>query len=302
MDDRSSIEIFLNHCAIERGLAKNTLSSYRRDLEKFLSYLNQNQKTLSSITPSDIAAFLHTLRQANLNESSIARNAVALRSLFAFLAKESGVESIAKEILVPRSAKRLPKALSIDQIATLINSCADDLSGIRDRAILELLYATGARVSEIIALNRSDISQNNQEGVEAITIRVRGKGGKERLVPVGSYARLALDLYLTRSRPVFAKNLKEEALFLNEKRGTRLSRQSAWQIVIDAAKRSDLDEAISPHGFRHSFATHLLDGGADIRVVQELLGHASVTTTQIYTLVTIDKLRESYASAHPRSK
>ena len=140
MDDRSSIEIFLNHCAIERGLAKNTLSSYRRDLEKFLSYL-QNQKTLSSVTPSDVAAFLHTLRQANLNESSIARNAVALRSLFAFLAKESGVESIAKEILVPRSAKRLPKALSIDQIATLINSCADDLSGIRFRAIISLTLA-----------------------------------------------------------------------------------------------------------------------------------------------------------------
>lgn len=302
MDDRSSIEIFLNHCAVERGLAKNTISSYRRDLEKFLNYLIQNQKTIEGVAPSDIAAFLQTLREANLNESSIARNAVALRSLFAFLAKESGGEDIAKEILLPRSAKRLPKALSIDQIATLIDSCADDLSGIRDRALLELLYATGARVSEIIALNRSDISQNDQENLEAITIRVRGKGGKERLVPVGSYARAALNQYLTRSRPAFAKNLKEEALFLNEKRGTRLSRQSAWQIVIDAARRSGLKEAISPHGFRHSFATHLLDGGADIRVVQELLGHASVTTTQIYTLVTIDKLRESYASAHPRSK
>lgn len=302
MDDRSLIESFLDHCAIERGLAKNTVSSYRRDLEKFLNFLAQNQKSISTVTPSDVAAFLHTLRQAKLNESSIARNAVTLRSLFAFLAKEVGFESFSKEILVPRSAKRLPKALTVSEIAGLIDSCADDLSGIRDRALLELLYATGARVSEIVSLNRSDITENKQEGVRTITIRVRGKGGKERLVPVGSHARLALDQYLIRARPVFARGLKEEALFLNEKRGTRLSRQSAWQVVTDAARRSGMSGAISPHGLRHSFATHLLDGGADIRVVQELLGHASVTTTQIYTLVTIDKLRESYASAHPRSR
>jgi integrase/recombinase XerD len=184
-------------------------------------------------------------------------------------------------------------------VESLIASCSDDLSGLRDRALLETLYATGGRVSEIVQLNVADISRS--EG-EATTVRVRGKGGKERLVPLGRFAQQALDQYLTRARPACIKNHREEALFLSEKRGNRLSRQSAWSIVSQAATRAGLEKVISPHALRHSFATHLIDGGADIRVVQELLGHASVTTTQIYTLVTIDKLRESYASAHPRSR
>jgi integrase/recombinase XerD len=170
---------------------------------------------------------------------------------------------------------------------------------VRDRALIETLYATGARVSEVIALNIGDIGRS--EGA-TLTVRVRGKGGKERLVPLGSYAQNALDQYLTRVRPAFAKTSDQGAVFLNEKQGSRLSRQSAWQIVMKAATKAGLEEEVSPHALRHSFATHLLDGGADIRVVQELLGHSSVTTTQIYTLVTIDKLRESYINAHPRAK
>jgi integrase/recombinase XerD len=196
---------------------------------------------------------------------------------------------------------RLPKALTIAQITSLIegSSSEDDLISLRNKAILELLYSTGGRVSEIVGINLSDIFESNDVRV----IKLRGKGGKERVVPMGSFSIKALDDYVVRVRPSLqlkSSKSKSEALFLNQ-RGTRISRQSAWQIVVDSARSSGLSEGISPHVFRHSFATHLLDGGADIRVVQELLGHSSVTTTQIYTLITIDKIRESYSLAHPRA-
>jgi integrase/recombinase XerD len=293
------IEIFLNHCAVERGLSKNTIAAYRRDLNKFHEFLIGKNQDVTTAQSADITEFLQGLRISRLGESSIARHAVAIRSLFAFLAKDQGITNIAKEVNPPRIPKRLPKALSITEVESLIGSCSDDLSGLRDRALLETLYATGGRVSEIVQLNVGDIARSESE---TTTVRVRGKGGKERLVPLGRFAQQALDQYLTRARPTFIKNHREEALFLSEKQGNRLSRQSAWSIVSQAATRAGLEKVISPHALRHSFATHLIDGGADIRVVQELLGHASVTTTQIYTLVTIDKLRESYASAHPRSR
>ena len=299
MANSALIEIFLNHCAVERGLSKNTIAAYRRDLNKFDEFLIGKNEDVTTAQSADITEFLQGLRISGLGESSIARHAVAIRSLFAFLAKDQGIVNIAKEINPPRIPKRLPKALSITEVESLITSCSDDLSGLRDRALLETLYATGGRVSEIVQLNVGDIARS--EG-ETTTVRVRGKGGKERLVPLGRFAQQALDQYLTRARPTFIKNHREEALFLSEKQGNRLSRQSAWSIVSQAATRAGLEKVISPHALRHSFATHLIDGGADIRVVQELLGHASVTTTQIYTLVTIDKLRESYASAHPRSR
>ncbi|MBU3752408.1 MAG: site-specific tyrosine recombinase XerD [Candidatus Nanopelagicaceae bacterium] len=299
MANSALIEIFLNHCAVERGLSKNTIAAYRRDLNKFHEFLIGKNQDVTTAQSADITEFLQGLRISGLGESSIARHAVAIRSLFAFLAKDQGIVNIAKEINPPRIPKRLPKALSITEVESLITSCSDDLSGLRDRALLETLYATGGRVSEIVQLNVGDIARS--EG-ETTTVRVRGKGGKERLVPLGRFAQQALDQYLTRARPTFIKNHREEALFLSEKQGNRLSRQSAWNIVSQAANRAGLEKVISPHALRHSFATHLIDGGADIRVVQELLGHASVTTTQIYTLVTIDKLRESYASAHPRSR
>ena len=299
MTNSEQIEVFLNHCAVERGLSKNTIAAYRRDLIKFDTFLHGKKLEVTSVQASDINEYLQNLRQLGLSDSSIARHAVAIRSLFGFLAKDQGITNIADEISPPRIPKRLPKALSIAEIESLIGSCGEEPSGLRDRAFLETLYATGGRVSEIVQLNVADISRSENE---TTTVRVRGKGGKERLVPLGRFAQLAIDQYLTRARPTFLKKSREEALFISEKQGNRLSRQSAWSIVVEAAHKAGLEKRVSPHALRHSFATHLIDGGADIRVVQELLGHASVTTTQIYTLVTIDKLRESYASAHPRSR
>lgn len=299
MTNQSLVEIFLNHCAVERGLSKNTVAAYRRDLSKFTKYLDEENLSISQLKSGDISKFTEILRIAGLSDSSIARHIVAIRSLFEFLSKDQGIENIAKEINPPKIPKRLPKALSIGDIELLIAANGDDVAGIRNRALIEILYATGARVSEIVQLNIGDISRSDGG---TVTIKVRGKGGKERLVPVGTFAQLALEQYLTRARPSMLKSSQQDALFLNEKRGTRLTRQSAWQIVMSAAEKAGIQRDISPHALRHSFATHLLDGGADIRVVQELLGHSSVTTTQIYTLVTIDKLRESYASAHPRSR
>ncbi|MEN9516195.1 MAG: site-specific tyrosine recombinase XerD [Actinomycetota bacterium] len=299
MVNKELLQIFLNHCAIERGLSKNSVNAYRRDLEKFLTFLESRNLQLDKVQLDDLFEFTKTLRNQNLGEASIARKIVALRSFYTFLEKDQGMLNVSKELTPPKIPKRLPKALTVNEVSDLINSCDDSLIGVRNRAIIETLYATGARVSEVVALDLDDIGKSEDS---ILTVRVRGKGGKQRLVPLGSYAQQAIDQYLVRVRPSFIKRNNQTALFLNESAGTRLSRQSAWSIVSDAAQKIKLDRDISPHALRHSFATHLLDGGADIRVVQELLGHASVTTTQIYTLVTIDKLRESYLSAHPRSK
>ena len=299
MTNQSLVEIFLNHCGVERGLSKNTISAYRRDLLKFIQFLDDKGLSIPQLKSSELLEFSDILRKSGLRDSSIARHIVAIRSLFEFLVKDQGIENIAKEVNPPKIPKRLPKAISIGDIELMIAANGDDISGIRNRALIETLYATGARVSEIVQLNVGDIAKSDGG---TITVKVRGKGGKERLVPIGKFAQHALEQYLTRARPSMLKSNQQEALFLSEKRGTRLTRQSAWQIVMAAAERAGVRGEISPHALRHSFATHLLDGGADIRVVQELLGHSSVTTTQIYTLVTIDKLRESYASAHPRSK
>jgi integrase/recombinase XerD len=297
--NQAVVEIFLNHCAVERGLSKNSVAAYRRDLTKFCDFLDSKALSIRDMAANTISEFVSYLRSSGLGESSIARHVVAIRSLFTFLSKDQGIANVVKEFAPPKIPKRLPKALSIDDVEALIASNSDDVPGIRNRALIETLYATGARVSEIIQLDLADISKSDSE---TVTVKVHGKGGKERLVPLGKFAQQALDQYLTRSRPALVRKSAESALFLNEKRGTRLTRQSAWQIVMTAASLAGIESHVSPHALRHSFATHLLDGGADIRVVQELLGHSSVTTTQIYTLITLDKLRESYASAHPRSK
>ena len=245
-----------------------------------------------------------------MSEATIARCIVAVRNFSAFVAKESQSINPILQYKPPRIPKRLPKALSVEDIVKLIDatSVEGDVISLRDAALVELLYATGARVSEAINLSVSDVMkvqframEGGEKGSEVISIRLFGKGEKERVVPLGGYAQTALDQYLVRLRPQLLGGRRSNALFLNH-RGSKLSRQSAWQIIHDAAVRAGLGESVSPHGLRHSFATHLLDGGADIRVVQELLGHSSVTTTQIYTLVTIDRLRESHASAHPRAK
>jgi integrase/recombinase XerD len=292
------LQTFLNHCLVEKGLSKNTVSAYRRDLRSFIEYLDESKVALDCVDAEFVSKFVAELRVGGLSESSIARKVVALRSWYAFMEKDSGIKNLVKDYLPPKIPKRLPKALTIDEVSRLINSCDDSIIGIRNRAILEVLYATGARVSEIVSLNVGDISKGEDA---VVTVKVKGKGGKERLVPLGSYAQIALDQYLVRARPVLLKKKTVSALFINESLGTRLSRQSGWQVVKDSADKAKIVSAVSPHSLRHSFATHLLDGGADIRVVQELLGHSSVTTTQIYTLVTIDKLRESYIAAHPRS-
>jgi len=297
---------FFNYLSIEKGLASNTITAYRHDLERFFHYLSINQLEFDQIKVDDLSLYVAWLRgmgntEFKIGQSSIARNVISLRSYYNYLAKEHKLNNPAANFKPPKIAKRLPKALSIEQILSILNIAGDDLISLRDKAMLELLYSTGARVSELINLNALDISTTSNNGEVSTTVKLKGKGHKERVVPIGSFAVKAVNDYLTRSRPALLKVSTQRSLFLNQ-RGGRLSRQSAWNVVAASAARVGLTEQVTPHSMRHSFATHLLDGGADIRVVQELLGHASVTTTQIYTLITIDKLRESYASAHPRSR
>ena len=294
---------FLNHLQIERGLAANSIAAYRRDLSKFAIFLGS--KPLADVVPETITEFETTLREAQLSVASINRVDSTLRSFFKHLQQEYGYADPTLEISPKKSARRLPKALTIAQIVSMIDAALRDGQPItvRDQAMLELLYSSGARVSELIGINLNDLSTIETDDGIITTLKLRGKGSKERIVPLGSFAAKAIENYLVRVRPdLVAKSSKTtSALFLNS-RGSRISRQSAWQMVLDAAEAAGVTEHVSPHVFRHSYATHLLDGGADIRVVQELLGHASVTTTQIYTLITIDKVRESYSMAHPRAK
>lgn len=294
---------FLNHLQIERGLATNSIAAYRRDLSKFAIFLNN--KPLSEVGPEIINGFENSLREAKLSVASINRVDSTLRSFFKHLQQEYGYADPTLEIAPSKSTRRLPKALTIVQIVSMINAAHREGQPItvRDQAMLELLYSSGARVSELIGININDLSSTETDDGVITTLKLRGKGAKERIVPLGSFASKAIDNYMTRVRPDLAtKSAKTtSALFLNS-RGSRISRQSAWQMVLDAAEAAGVTDHVSPHVFRHSYATHLLDGGADIRVVQELLGHASVTTTQIYTLITIDKVRESYSMAHPRAR
>ncbi len=294
---------FINHLQIERGLAANSIAAYRRDLAKFQSFLDGT--SLHDVSPETIGAFESSLREVKLSVASINRIDSTLRSFFKHLQLEYGLSDPTLEIAPSKSARRLPKALTIAQILSMIDVSyrESDPITLRDQAMLELLYSSGARVTELIGINLNDLSVAQTPDGEITTLKLRGKGSKERIVPLGSFASKAIDDYCVRIRPgLLAKNPKNNpALFLNS-RGGRISRQSAWQMVLDAAKNAGVTEHVSPHVFRHSYATHLLDGGADIRVVQELLGHASVTTTQIYTLITIDKVRESYSMAHPRAK
>lgn len=296
---------YISHLRVEKGLARNTTIAYERDLLRFSAFLAEENLSADQLTSPIMDEFVASLRgrggKAPLAESSISRAVVAIRNFYAFASREENFLNPIKEFNPPKIPKRLPKALSLQDVESLIANAhrEADLISLRDVALVELLYATGGRVSEIISVKISDISKLGEN--ETLAIRLRGKGGKERIVPVGKFAQQSLDQYLVRLRPTLLKERRNEALFLNA-RGTKLSRQSAWSIIDAAAKRAGLLEHVTPHSLRHSFATHLLDGGADIRVVQELLGHSSVTTTQIYTLVTIDRLRESYAQAHPRAR
>jgi integrase/recombinase XerD len=301
---------YLDHLAIERGVAANTLSSYRRDLRRYAEHLTGRGVTdLAAATEPDVSEFLVALREGDpdngvvpLSAVSAARALIAVRGLHRFAVSE-GIAAIdvAREVKPPTPSRRLPKSLSLDQVLALLDAAGGDGESdgpltLRNRALLELLYSTGARISEAVGLDVDDIDTHNR------SVLLRGKGGKQRLVPVGRPAVGALDAYLVRGRPDLARRGRgTPAIFLNA-RGGRLSRQSAWQVLQDAADRAGITATVSPHVLRHSFATHLLDGGADVRVVQELLGHASVTTTQIYTMVTVNTLREVWAGAHPRAR
>ncbi|MCW4459770.1 site-specific tyrosine recombinase XerD [Microbacterium sp. MPKO10] len=296
-----SIDTFLRHVAIERGLSENTVAAYSRDLTRYREWLEGiSVEEFPRVTSAHIVAFLRSLTQnaeKPLSPTSVARVLSSVRSLHRFLLEERVVEiDVAKDVKPPRQPDRLPKAITIAQVEALLETASGDSpQAIRDRALLELLYATGARVSEVCALNVDDV-------VDTDIVRLTGKGNKQRIVPIGSYARAALDTYLVRVRPALsARGAATPALFLGL-RGQRVSRQNAWLIIKAAADRAGLSEHVSPHTLRHSFATHLLQGGADVRVVQELLGHASVATTQIYTLVTADTLRDMYTQAHPRAR
>ena len=305
MDLEKESRNFLDYLRIERGLAENSISAYRRDLRRFAMFLEGEGTELAEVVPNTMLAFQIWLKSENLSQSSIGRILSTMRTFFRYLGRENGFVDPTADLEKSRQVRRLPKALSVAEIVAMIEAAYHEGNPItiRDRALLELLYGSGARISEIVNLDLSDIHQITSAESAIETIKLVGKGGKERIVPLGSYASAALQNYLTQTRPMLVMNSSKRtnALFLNQK-GTRLSRQSAWQFVLNAAKAAGISANVSPHVFRHSYATHLLDGGADIRVVQELLGHASVTTTQIYTLITIDKVRETYSLAHPRAR
>lgn len=296
---------YLDQLRIERGLSSNSISSYARDLAKFESFLVDSHKDFAKLSSQDLTDFEVSLKAVGLALSSINRTLSAVKGFYKYASLEFDIANPTLEVVSAKIARKLPKALSVDEVTRLIESAKreGDPISLRDFAMLELLYSSGGRVSEIVGVNTGDISVTQTNDGDVTVLKLRGKGSKERLVPLGKFAVAAIEDYFTRTRPALAaKNSKSEpALFLNV-RGKRLSRQSAWQIVLDAAIATGLEGKVSPHVFRHSYATHLLDGGADIRVVQELLGHSSVTTTQIYTLITIDKVRETYSTSHPRAK
>lgn len=302
-----AVGLYLDHLAVERGLASNTLAAYRRDLDRYTRFLGTaGRSEVGEVTEADVRAFVTSLRSGSegvaLAASSTARVVAAVHGWHRFCAVEglAGADP-STSVKPPAQPRRLPRAMSVDDVARLLDAAGQGEGPVplRDRALLELLYSTGARISEVVGLDVDDLDLDPAHA----SVRLLGKGSKERVVPVGSFARDAVDAYLVRARPALAgAGRGTPAVFLNS-RGARMSRQTAWATLRQAARRAGLPgaEDVSPHTLRHSFATHLLAGGADVRVVQELLGHASVTTTQIYTHVTPDSLREVYALAHPRA-
>jgi integrase/recombinase XerD len=280
------------------------LSSYRRDLRRYVGFLTgRGIESVEQVTEADVSEFLMRLREGDadhvpLGAASAARTVVAVRGFHRFALLEGiAPGDPSADVKPPAQAPRLPKALPLADVESMLAAAAAGGTALsmRNAALLELLYGTGARISEAVGLDVDDLD------VESGAVRLLGKGSKQRIVPLGSYAKAACGAYLTRARPSLAAvGRSSPAVFLNA-RGSRLSRQSAWTVLKRAAAKAGVTSAVSPHTLRHSFATHLLDGGADVRVVQELLGHASVTTTQVYTMVTVDRLREVYATSHPRA-
>ncbi|WP_257157829.1 site-specific tyrosine recombinase XerD [Corynebacterium sp. BF-R-2] len=296
-------QAWLMHLMVEKGASKNTVSNYRRDINRYVSWLAETGiSDLRHVQRTHVENYLVHLRES-LAQSSASRALIVARGLHKFALAEGLVETdVAAEVTPPKQAQTLPETLTVDDVDKLLNAIPTDEAAtpidIRDRALLEVLYGTGARISEVISLHVDDVTGDTPRSVRDIVL-LSGKGDKQRLVPMGSHAAKAVEDYLVRSRPILATGASH-ALFLNT-RGKALSRQSAWAAIKTAAERAQLTANISPHTLRHSFATHLLEGGADVRTVQELLGHSSVTTTQIYTHVTADSLREVWRTAHPRA-
>jgi integrase/recombinase XerD len=296
---------YLDHLAVERSVAVNTLDSYRRDLDRYQDYLAEHGiSDTAEVDSAVVSGFLSYLREGDdahppLSASSAARALIAVRGLHRFAVRDGVLtDDVSRSVRPPTPARRLPKAISVEDVERLLDAAGFDGTplAVRDRALLEVLYSTGARISEAVGLDIDDIDLADR------TVLLSGKAGKQRRVPLGRFAADAVSAYLVRTRPaIAAKGSGTPAVFLNG-RGGRLSRQSAWTVLRAAADKAGITVDVSPHTLRHSFATHLMEGGADVRVVQELLGHASVTTTQIYTLVTVDRLREVYASTHPRAR
>ena len=306
-----AVRTYLDHLVVERGLAANSVTSYRRDLRRYLGYLDGiGVHSLDEITEQTVSGFLMALREGDrehqpLSATSAGRTVVAVRGFHRFAVKDGlAAHDPSAGVRPPTPAKRLPKAIPLADVERLLEAAgsAGTALALRDRALLEMLYGTGARISEAVGLDVDDLELEDPAGSSVL---LRGKGSKERIVPVGRFAREAVQAYVVRGRQALLEAgpggaTVQGAMFLNA-RGGRLSRQSAWTVIVKAAERAGVTAEVSPHTLRHSFATHLLEGGADVRVVQELLGHASVTTTQVYTLVTVDSLREVYAAAHPRA-
>jgi integrase/recombinase XerD len=297
------VEAFLHHLAVERGSATNTLRSYTVDLERYVAHLRVvGVDDLAAVREEHVTGFVVVLRtpadgRPALAASSAARALAAVRGLHRFAARDGLVPAdVSRAVTPPALPRRLPRTLSVDEVDQLLAGCpGDDPAALRDRALLEVLYSTGARISEAVGIDMDDLD------ARARTVLLRGKGGKQRLVPVGRPALAAVEAYVVRARPALSTRGRGSPALLLNARGARLSRQSAFHVLRAAAETAGVARDVSPHTLRHCFATHLLAGGADVRVVQELLGHASVATTQLYTHVTVDTLREVYATSHPRA-
>ncbi|MGI6713026.1 MAG: site-specific tyrosine recombinase XerD [Bacillota bacterium] len=292
------LDNYLDYLIVEKGLANNTLQSYKLDLISFLNFLKSSSVTnVHEISKHHITAFLILLNKEGKSPATIARHKASLKSFFGFILKEHIVlQDPTRNLGKTKLPKAFPKILTIDEIDKLLNS--PDLHtnlGIRDKAMLELIYGTGLRVSELLSLNLTDIN------LEIGYLRCMGKGSKERIIPVGTFAEKALVHYLSNARGKLLKNSAEKALFLNS-RGKRLTRQGFWKILKQYALQAEIKATITPHTLRHSVATHMLENGADLRTVQEILGHADITTTQIYTHLTKNHLKEVYNKCHPRAK